>query len=127
KLKKYLFMEFEMKDLGRLKYFLGIEVIRSKKGIFICQKRYILDLLAQTSMIDYKPADIPMIVNQKLYMKEKRELADKGRYQRMVVMKSRLSPEASVFAPHLRVRLVTRRRAMHHFWKIKHVIIEAQK
>nr|GFA82299.1 putative reverse transcriptase, RNA-dependent DNA polymerase [Tanacetum cinerariifolium] len=80
-------------------------------------------------------------------MEEKGELADKGRYQRMVekliylsntqpdiayavkvvVMKSRLSPEASVFAPHLRVRLVTRRRAMHHFWKIKHVIIEAQK
>nr|GFB94599.1 putative ribonuclease H-like domain-containing protein [Tanacetum cinerariifolium] len=37
----------------------------------------------ETSMIDCKPADIPMIVNQKLYMKEKGELADKGRYQRM--------------------------------------------
>nr|GEV36128.1 putative ribonuclease H-like domain-containing protein [Tanacetum cinerariifolium] len=83
KLKKYLFTEFEMKDLGRLKYFLGIEVLRSKQGIFMCQKRYILDLLAETGMIDCKPADTPMIVNNKLYMEEKAELADKGRYQQM--------------------------------------------
>nr|GEV82312.1 putative ribonuclease H-like domain-containing protein [Tanacetum cinerariifolium] len=46
--------------------------------------KYILDLLAETGMIDCKPADTPMIVNQKLYMEEKAELADKGRYQRMV-------------------------------------------
>nr|GFC16252.1 putative reverse transcriptase, RNA-dependent DNA polymerase [Tanacetum cinerariifolium] len=72
-----------MKDLGRLKYFLGIEVLRSKQRIFMCQKRYILDLLAETSTIDCKPADIPMIVNQKLYVEEKGELVDKGRYQRM--------------------------------------------
>ena len=44
-LKKKLFMEFEMKDLENLKYFLGIEVFRSRKGIFINQKNYILDLL----------------------------------------------------------------------------------
>nr|GEW03541.1 hypothetical protein [Tanacetum cinerariifolium] len=46
--------------------------------------RYIPDLLAETGMIDCKPADTPMIVNQKIYMEEKAELADKGRYQRMV-------------------------------------------
>nr|GEX41132.1 putative ribonuclease H-like domain-containing protein [Tanacetum cinerariifolium] len=84
KLKKYLFTKFKMKDPGRLKYFLGIEVLRSKQGIFMCQKRYILDLLAETVMIDCKPTDTPMIVNQKLYMEEKAKLADKGRYQRMV-------------------------------------------
>ncbi|KAJ0434928.1 putative RNA-directed DNA polymerase [Helianthus annuus] len=82
--KKNLFKEFEMKNLGRLKYFLGIEVLRSKLGIFMCQKKYVLDLLAEVGMIDCKPADTPMIVNQKLYMEEKAELADKERYQRMV-------------------------------------------
>ena len=38
-LKNNLFREFEMKNLGGLKYFLGIEVLRSNKGIFISQKK----------------------------------------------------------------------------------------
>ena len=39
-LKRNLFREFEMKDLGDLKYFLGIEVLRSQKGIFLRQRKY---------------------------------------------------------------------------------------
>ncbi|XP_076926353.1 uncharacterized protein LOC143589490 [Bidens hawaiensis] len=66
KLKENLSTEFEMKDLGRLKYFLGIEVLRSKKGIFIRQKKYVLELLAETGMIDCKPTDTPMMANLKL-------------------------------------------------------------
>nr|GEY98488.1 putative reverse transcriptase, RNA-dependent DNA polymerase [Tanacetum cinerariifolium] len=84
KLKEGLCAEFEMKDLGNLRYFFGIEVMRSPQGIFICQKKYILDLLAETRMIDCKPADIPMITNQKLFMKTKAKLANRDRYQRMV-------------------------------------------
>ena len=38
-LREKLFEEFEMKDLGKLKYFLGIEVLRSSLGIFIFQKK----------------------------------------------------------------------------------------
>lgn len=37
--------EFEIKDLGRLKYFLRIEVAHSNDGIFISQQKYIVDLL----------------------------------------------------------------------------------
>ena len=62
-LKKKLSVEFKMKNLGELKYFLGIEVLRSKQGIFINQKKYILDLLAETGMIDCKHAETPMVVN----------------------------------------------------------------
>ena len=41
-----------MKDLGNLKYFLSIEVFWSRKGIFINRKKYILNLLAETGMLD---------------------------------------------------------------------------
>nr|GFA12633.1 putative ribonuclease H-like domain-containing protein [Tanacetum cinerariifolium] len=47
-------------------------------------QKYVLDLLAETGMIDCKPVDTPMMVNQKLYMEKKAKLADKGRYQRIV-------------------------------------------
>jgi hypothetical protein len=50
-LKHLLANEFEIKDLGSLKYFLGIEVARSKHDIFISQRKYILDLLKETRML----------------------------------------------------------------------------
>nr|GFB47971.1 putative reverse transcriptase, RNA-dependent DNA polymerase [Tanacetum cinerariifolium] len=84
RLKEGLFTKFEMKDLGNLKYFLGIEVLMSPKGIFICQKKYILDLLAEIGMINCKLADTPMMVNQKLFMEKKAKLADRNMYQRLV-------------------------------------------
>nr|KYP67623.1 hypothetical protein KK1_023967 [Cajanus cajan] len=40
-------LEFDMTNLGRMRYFLGIEVIQSDMGIFICQRRYAHELLAQ--------------------------------------------------------------------------------
>ena len=52
--------EFEMKDLGELKYFLGIEVSRSKKGIFLSQWKYALNLLKETGMTECSPASTPM-------------------------------------------------------------------
>ncbi|BBG93416.1 HXXXD-type acyl-transferase family protein [Prunus dulcis] len=67
KLQKYLSQEFEMKDLGDLKYFLGIEVARSKTSIFLYQRKYVLDLLTETRMLGCKPADTPVEMNHKLY------------------------------------------------------------
>ncbi|GMP41364.1 hypothetical protein CsSME_00011497 [Camellia sinensis var. sinensis] len=54
RLKEYLANEFEIKDIGSLKYFLGIEVIQSKDGIFICQRKFLLDLLKETGMLGSK-------------------------------------------------------------------------
>ena len=54
RLTKKLAKEFEIKDLGTLKYFLGIEVAQSRKGIFISQQKYILDLLKETNMLGCK-------------------------------------------------------------------------
>ena len=84
RLRQNLFKEFEMKDLGSLKYFLGIEVLRSKQGIFINQRKYVLDILAEIGMIDCKPADTPMVQNHGLQIREGAKRADRGRYQRLV-------------------------------------------
>jgi hypothetical protein len=47
RLKDNLSKEFEVKDLGHLKYFLGIEVARSPQGIALSQRKYVLDLVRQ--------------------------------------------------------------------------------
>ena len=79
-----LTLELEMKDLGNLKYFLGIEVLRSKIGIFIKQRKYILDLLAETGMIDCKSAETPIMTNHGLQFIEGAEMADQYQYRRLV-------------------------------------------
>ncbi|CAL2255207.1 unnamed protein product [Prunus armeniaca] len=83
-LQKYLASEFEMKSLGDLKYFLGIEVARSKHGIFLSERKYILDLLAETGMLDCKPIDTHSEQNHKLGLYPDQVPTDKERYQRLV-------------------------------------------
>ena len=53
--KKVLGAEFDMKDLRELMYFLGIEVIRTSQGIWLLQRKYVLDMLEKFGMIGCKP------------------------------------------------------------------------
>ena len=84
KLKQYLFSHFQTKDLGKLKYFLGIKVARSNSGLLISQRKYTLDILADTGMLDCKPVDTPMDLNVKLVPGQGEPLRDPWRYQRLV-------------------------------------------
>ncbi|PNX88803.1 pentatricopeptide repeat-containing protein mitochondrial-like, partial [Trifolium pratense] len=81
KLQKHLATEFEMKNLGGLKYFLGIEVARSEQGIFLSQRKYVLDLLSEIGMLDCKPADTPIVQNHHLGEYPDQKPTDKERYQ----------------------------------------------
>ncbi|KAL0561519.1 hypothetical protein IC582_001949 [Cucumis melo] len=65
-LKQRMGDEFEIKDLGNLKYFLGIEVARYKEGISVSQRKYTLDLLTETDILGCRPADTPIEFNCKL-------------------------------------------------------------
>jgi hypothetical protein len=82
-LKKNLSKEFEVKDLGHLKYFLGIEIARSLKGIVLSQRKYVLDLLDETCMLGCRPVATPIDLNHKLCA-ESSDPVNKQRYQRLV-------------------------------------------
>ncbi|XP_048131448.1 uncharacterized mitochondrial protein AtMg00810-like [Rhodamnia argentea] len=83
RLKNALGKEFEIKDLGKLRYFLGIEVSRSSHGIFLCRRKYILDLLSRIGMLGCKSIDTPLDSNAKIWAKTG-ELVDRESYQRLV-------------------------------------------
>ncbi|RVX09853.1 Retrovirus-related Pol polyprotein from transposon RE1 [Vitis vinifera] len=83
-LQNYLSREFEMKYLGPLKYFLGIEVSRSSEGIFLSQRKYVLDLLQETGMSGCQPVNTPIEEGLKLCVEPNQVSTNKGRYQRLV-------------------------------------------
>ncbi|KAI3470208.1 hypothetical protein Pfo_026871 [Paulownia fortunei] len=83
-LKAKLAKEFEIKDLSKLKYFLGIEVAHSKEGIFISQQKYVIDLLKETGKTGCKPMETPIEPNHKLGETADNKPVDKGMYQRHV-------------------------------------------
>ena len=58
--------DFDIKDLGNLKYFLGMEFERSKEGIIVSQKKYVLDLLKENCMMGCRPTETPVEPNLKL-------------------------------------------------------------
>ena len=82
-IKRLMAMAFEVKDLRTMKYFLGMEVARSKKGISISQKKYPMDLLDETGMLSCKPIETPIEQGGKGKSFDE-ESVDKGRYQRLV-------------------------------------------
>ena len=66
KLKRKLANDFEIKDLGTLKYFIGMEFARFKEGIFVNQHKNVLDLLGETGLLGCKVAKTLIEPNLKL-------------------------------------------------------------
>lgn len=75
---------FKLRDLGDLKYFLGLEIARSSSGISLCQRKYALELLVSTGMLACKSSHVPMIPNLKLSKTDGDILDDAERYRRIV-------------------------------------------
>ena len=58
--------EFEMSDLGKMCYFLGIEVKQTSEGVFIGQKKFAHEILERFHMTDYNSVRNPVIPGFKL-------------------------------------------------------------
>ena len=82
-LKSFLHSQFHTKDLGMLRYFMSVEVMRSKHGIFLFQRKYVLDLLSETGKLGAKPCSSPMAPGVHL-TREGELFEDLERYKRLV-------------------------------------------
>ena len=82
--KSYLQQCFKLKDLGALKYFLGIEAARSSQGLFLSQQKYTLDILYECGMLGAKPTFFPMEQKTRLTTGSDAPISNPSQYRRLI-------------------------------------------
>ena len=77
---------FKLKDLGQARYFLGLELSRSERGLMLSQRKYCLQILEDTGFLDSKPVVAPMDPNLKLCKSEGEQLTEEDAtcYRRLI-------------------------------------------
>ena len=81
--KSLLAASFDMKDLGDLHYFLGIEVIRTPEGIMVSQRHYVLNMLFKSSITKCKY--VSTLVDRNLKLRPKSGMACDPKWFRQIV------------------------------------------
>ncbi|KAK0606816.1 hypothetical protein LWI29_004695 [Acer saccharum] len=76
--------EFDVKDLGSLRYFIGLEVNPHSEGLHISQVKYTLDLLHCHSMTECKPCSTSLAASVKLSANEGDLLVNATEYRHLV-------------------------------------------
>ena len=82
--KKEMAMKFDMSDLGKLTYYLGIEVTQSQGMITLSQRNYALKILEEAGMKDCNMVQTPMESGLKLSKSEEEKSIDATTYRRNV-------------------------------------------
>ena len=80
-LKDFLSQQFEMKDLGHLSYFLGLEITHSTDRLYITQAKYASELLSQAGLTDSKTVDTPVELNAHLTTSRGKPLSNPSLYR----------------------------------------------
>uniref|UniRef100_A0A2N9FEM3 CCHC-type domain-containing protein n=1 Tax=Fagus sylvatica TaxID=28930 RepID=A0A2N9FEM3_FAGSY len=82
--KLFLHQQFEMKDLGHLSYFLGLEVSSDSTGYYLSQAKYASDLLSRAGLTDTKVVSTPLEMNARLTPLDGTPLSDATLYRQLV-------------------------------------------
>ncbi|XP_019265009.1 PREDICTED: uncharacterized protein LOC109242629 [Nicotiana attenuata] len=83
-LKAFLDQKFRIKDLGRLHYFLGLEVLYKPDGILISQRKFALNLLKEYQCFDYSNVSSPLDPIVKIKAQKGNLLPDPTYYRKLV-------------------------------------------
>ena len=83
-LKDFLSQQFEMKDLGHLNYFLGLEIIHSTDELYLTQAKYASELLSRAGLTDSKTVDTSVELNAHLTPSGGKPLSNPSLYRRLV-------------------------------------------
>ena len=83
-LKHKLDAAFTCKDLGQMRYFLGMEVSRTAQGTMLNQRKFILDILSNAGMEDCKPCKFPFPRGLRLSIDEGEVLPDPEFYRSLI-------------------------------------------
>ena len=78
--RRILSIEFEIKDLGMMHYFLGMEVWQSEDGIFLAQGKHAVEILKRLRMLEWKAIATAMASNLKLMSDASFDLVDATMY-----------------------------------------------
>ena len=81
---KLLGMDFDLKDLGLLHYFLGLQIDYTSSGLFVHQTKYATDLIQKFGMTDCKPCKTPSSPNSHLLPNDNPLLSDPTSYRSLV-------------------------------------------
>ena len=79
-----MMLEFDMSNLGRMRYFLGIEILQNSHGIFMCQRKYARDVLTRFGIQDCNAVKNPIVPGTKLSKNEARNQVDATQFKQVV-------------------------------------------
>ncbi|KAL0393332.1 UNVERIFIED_CONTAM: Retrovirus-related Pol polyprotein from transposon RE2 [Sesamum radiatum] len=83
-IKQYLDALFTIKDLGYAKYFLGLEIARSTKGMSITQHKYAMDIITDSGMVSATSVSMPLPLGLKLSATSGNFLKEPDKFRRLI-------------------------------------------